>query len=98
MLYELLSPFLSSDIKYVVTPRKARCRLVYTALDADESGYITAEEVKQVVAESPYKESVSDEDIERYIANADKDGDGRVSFEEFQDAIYKLYKENTEQE
>ncbi|CAL4086591.1 unnamed protein product, partial [Meganyctiphanes norvegica] len=53
----------------------------FREFDQDGNGYITAEELKKVLASSG--EIVTDEKVEEMIQDFDIDGDGRVSYEEF---------------
>ena len=57
-------------------------RQVFDLLDADKNGYLDRYEIKMAFAmlDKPY----TNDDIEDLMGEADKDKDGRISFEEFQ--------------
>ena len=72
----------------------ARFRRLFRRLDTDKSGYITAEDLKTVVTAVGAEGEVTEEQIHELIASADKSGDGRVSYEEFVQAVIALYNES----
>jgi len=53
----------------------------FKVFDRDGDGYISAEELGQVM--STLGESLTQEEIDEMIREADSDGDGRVCYEEF---------------
>ena len=65
----------------------AALRELFNALDADGSGYITADNLKEIVAQAGYSDQVSDDAIDELIGKCDADGDGRVGFEDFLGAL-----------
>ena len=54
----------------------------FRAYDRDGSGYVTATELRQVLRE--LGNTVSMKQAEAVVAAADKDGDGKVSYKEFE--------------
>lgn len=50
----------------------------FRAFDLDGSGFIDAKEIRQVMA--AMGETLSDEEVDEMIREADKDGDGQASF------------------
>ena len=56
---------------------------MFTAVDADGSGFITADEVKKLIKDSGHGADVSDAEIEELVKACDDNGDGKISFEEF---------------
>ena len=68
-----------------VMPQKENDRelkKVFDVFDVDGSGYITNDKLR-IIAREIMKEHVSEEVIDCMILVADKDCDGRVTFEEF---------------
>lgn len=53
----------------------------FQKFDIDGDGFITGEEIRQVFHESGI--AMTDEDVNELIAEADANGDGVISFEEF---------------
>eukprot|EP00413_Alexandrium_margalefii_P043912 CAMPEP_0204590260 /NCGR_PEP_ID=MMETSP0661-20131031/49688_1 /ASSEMBLY_ACC=CAM_ASM_000606 /TAXON_ID=109239 /ORGANISM="Alexandrium margalefi, Strain AMGDE01CS-322" /LENGTH=153 /DNA_ID=CAMNT_0051600275 /DNA_START=45 /DNA_END=506 /DNA_ORIENTATION=- len=56
-------------------------REAFTVFDRDKSGSVTANELKHVM--NSLGEQVSTEEVEAMIREADADGDGKLSFEDF---------------
>ncbi|CAL1530996.1 unnamed protein product [Lymnaea stagnalis] len=62
-------------------PKKKReyaLRAAFKEIDTDGSGFITKQELESFLANQGV-----DDDVTEFIALADKDGDGRIKFEEF---------------
>merc|ERR1712110_1316814 len=53
----------------------------FRVFDADNNGFITAKELRIVMAN--LGEKLTNDEVEEMIKEADQDGDGRVNFEEF---------------
>mmetsp|Transcript_24132 Transcript_24132/g.56661 ORF Transcript_24132/g.56661 Transcript_24132/m.56661 type:complete len:155 (-) Transcript_24132:363-827(-) len=53
----------------------------FKVFDVDGDGFITAEELRQIMAK--LGETLTDEEVEMMIDEADVDGDGQVSYKEF---------------
>jgi calmodulin len=56
-------------------------REAFLVFDRDRSGSVTASELKHVM--NNFGETVTDEEVEAMIQQADADGDGELSFEDF---------------
>merc|ERR1719487_1559583 len=56
-------------------------REAFLVFDRDRSGSVTAAELKHVM--NNFGETVTDEEVEAMIQQADADGDGELSFEDF---------------
>ena len=54
---------------------------VFQAVDKNGDGFLSADELRTALQQ--FGKSVSEDDFARYMAKADKDGDGKVSYEEF---------------
>ena len=76
------------DLKKVVNEN--RLMQIFTLVDKDGSGTITKEELVEVFNFG------SDVESQKYIQNmvdeADKNGDGEISFQEFLDVMKELHK------
>ena len=57
----------------------AELREVFNVFDTNGNGYITSEELGNIM--SSLGERMTDDDIEDMLREADLDGDGRVSYE-----------------
>ncbi|CAL8068507.1 unnamed protein product [Calicophoron daubneyi] len=57
-------------------------REAFEVFDADNDGFITKSELHQVMTRIGH--AFTDEEVEEMLAEADKDGDGRVTYEEFE--------------
>ncbi|XP_075258736.1 uncharacterized protein LOC142350694 [Convolutriloba macropyga] len=55
------------------------------AYDKDNSGFITADEIREVTKNGG--SGFSEQEIEGMIKDMDKDGDGRINYEEFYKAM-----------
>ena len=58
-------------------------RALFDEVDTDKSGFITINEVKDLVRRAGYSDSLSDRELEALFQACDDNGDGRISFEEF---------------
>ncbi|CAN6303766.1 unnamed protein product [Urochloa humidicola] len=63
------------------TDLEEKLREAFDVIDKDQDGYISATELRQVMTN--LGEKVTDQEVEEMMREADTDGDGRVSFEEF---------------
>ena len=60
---------------------------LFQEMDTDGSGTISAGDMKALVEKAGAQEYVSDDRIDEFFANADQSGDGKISIEEFFQAI-----------
>lgn len=60
-------------------------RSAFEHFDVDNSGYITAENLQEVLTNMGREFSI--EDIEKMIKTVDEDGNGKISFEEFENLL-----------
>ena len=60
---------------------------MFQAIDVDNTGFITASNLRELLKKAGASDEMSDADINAKIASADKTGDGKVSFEEFLEAF-----------
>lgn len=60
-------------------------RNAFDLFDKDGSGYISSAELK--LAMNNFDENLTDDEIEEMIREADIDGDGEISYEEFADML-----------
>ena len=51
---------------------------MFMAVDADGSGFITADEVKKLIKDSGHGADVSDAEIEELVKACDDNGDGKI--------------------
>lgn len=63
----------------------------FAAIDTDNSGYVTKDEVKKILKD--LGEDVADEDIDKFFDSADKNDDGKISYKEFYAAWVKATEE-----
>jgi len=59
----------------------AELRAVFKLMDKDNSGFLTAAQLRHVMTQ--YKVHLSDDEVDEMIAKVDRDGDGQVNIEEF---------------
>jgi len=60
----------------------------FDAFDKDGNGFLTQEELKAVF--SGFKGGLTDEEVNAIMVDADANGDGQISFEEFAALIKKI--------
>jgi len=63
-------------------------RVVFNSFDTDGSGFLDKNELKN--AFKNFKGGLTDAEIDALMAEADTNGDGKVSFEEFTALIKKV--------
>ena len=61
--------------------KRGEIKAIFIHMDKDQSGFLTPDEIRQGVAERNVDISV--EELNRRIAAADLDGDGRINYREF---------------
>ncbi|KAH9524732.1 hypothetical protein Btru_027645 [Bulinus truncatus] len=62
----------------------AKLAALFKKYDADNSGYLDKNELRKILEASGHK--FTEQEINEILKNADKSGDGKISFEEFMDA------------
>ena len=62
----------------------------FEELDKDKSGYITKDELRQAVNETNSQGILSVSEIDDFIEAADADDDGKISLEEWIDAMIDI--------
>lgn len=65
-------------------------RVVFNSFDTDGSGFLDKNELKN--AFSNFKGGLTDAEVDALMADADANGDGKVSFEEFAALVEKISK------
>lgn len=80
--------FIASSIEAVGKVEETRLREAFDRLDVDSSGYITRENLRDVLGKD-----YSDEVAEKYIREVDIDEDGQIGFDEF----LKIFRSDKEQ-
>ncbi|MEY3220204.1 MAG: hypothetical protein RIT27_1561 [Pseudomonadota bacterium] len=60
----------------------------FMAFDKDNNGFLDKDELKGAFA--PFKGGLTDEEIHALMVEADTNGDGQISFEEFAVLIKKI--------
>ena len=71
--------FLASTLHKKSYLRIERLYETFTMFDKDNSGYISKKELMEVLR----TEKQQEKEIEKYIKEADKDGDGKINYKEF---------------
>merc|ERR1712070_147364 len=57
----------------------------FKLFDADQSGYVTADEIRSLMTGAGGDEALTPAEVEELIKMADPDRDGKISFDEFKD-------------
>ena len=75
---------ISFDEFLVIMATKAKTESlakVFRAADINKDGYLSKEELRRLLLQNG--KSVSEDDMERYMAIGDRNGDGKLNYEEF---------------
>ena len=62
---------------------EAALRELFNEFDTDNSGFISPENLRQLINDAGYADQVTDDDITELISRVDTTGDGKISFDEF---------------
>ncbi|CAH8636734.1 hypothetical protein MS3_00003752 [Schistosoma haematobium] len=57
-------------------------KMAFNSIDKDKSGYLSSDEIRTLLHECGYNRYTQDE-IDKWIETVDKNGDGKISFDEF---------------
>ncbi|XP_041027211.1 calmodulin-2/4-like isoform X1 [Juglans microcarpa x Juglans regia] len=63
------------------TDSKETLNVAFQVFDKDQNGFISAAELRDVMTN--FGEKLTDEEVDEMIREADVDGDGQISYEEF---------------
>ena len=69
---------------------------LFKELDVDDTGYITPDNLKELVAQT--EAEVTDEQIDNLVAAIDQTDDGQISFKEFVVALVTVLKARAEEQ
>jgi len=64
---------------------KVELEQAFKLFDSDQSGYVTADEIRSLMMGAGGDEALTSSEVEELIKMADPDRDGKISFEEFKD-------------
>lgn len=78
-----------ANIDYKKVVNENRLKQIFTLVDKDESGTITKDELVQFF--NMGEDIESQKFIENMVNEADKNGDGEISFQEFLDVMKELH-------
>lgn len=79
------SEFLTAGLNWKKSLSNARLQAAFDAFDLDHSGYITVDEIKQMMG--GLNENVTDEIWEGMLREADENGDGMIDLQEFKNLM-----------
>jgi len=68
---------------------KEKLQAAFKMFDKDNSGSISMEEIKQVLG---FGQSVASEELTKVMSQVDDDGNGQISFAEFEKMMQNIYK------
>lgn len=69
---------------------KERLQESFKVFDADGNGYITADELKAVLGNTQHGQKLNESVWDEIIKETDSNGDGKISFEEFSNLMFKF--------
>lgn len=67
--------------------RQTRARRLFKTMDMDNTGFISADNLRDLLDQAEVGKDVSNDDIHKFIKECDKSGDGQISFEEFMQMV-----------
>jgi calcium-dependent protein kinase len=77
------SEFLAAALEKKYFLREDACWNAFNFFDRDRDGYISLEELRQVLNSRNLREEVGEEELDQALAEVDKNGDGVIDFDEF---------------
>lgn len=83
------SEFIIATINTQNLLTKEKLQAAFKMFDKDNSGSISKEEIKQVLG---FGQSVASDEIAKVISQVDDDGNGQISFAEFEKMMQNIYK------
>ncbi len=83
-----ISEFTMAFVNRKVSSQQERMWKIFNDMDTNKDGQIDAKELQAAIGQE-----ASSQDLQSLLRSVDKDGDGRVSYEEFLDAWYDKEKE-----
>jgi calcium-dependent protein kinase len=83
------SEFMIAHVDLNKLLQEDKLKEAFELFDIDHSGSITIDEIKKVLGNGR-KNDVDDAEWERILDEADSDGNGEISFDEFKAMMYKI--------
>ncbi|XP_035685534.1 calmodulin-2-like [Branchiostoma floridae] len=77
------------------TEREDELRAAFRAFDADNNGYIDKTELRNVMTD--ICDDITREDIDEMFQHFDRNGDGRIKYEEFISSVMAMEREELQQ-
>ncbi len=83
--------FLACSINKDKILRNDNLKICFDEFDTDKSGKISVDEVSSIFKQGNNENNNDMEAFKNMVKNADENGDGEISFEEFQDIMNKFF-------
>ena len=80
-----ITEFRQSQVQGMLSKDEAAVRMAFKAVDTDNSGQLDPAEFAQLLG-------VSEANVKEIMVECDKDGDGKISFEEFWAAMQCMHR------
>jgi calcium-dependent protein kinase len=77
------SEFLAAALEKKYFLREDACWNAFSFFDRDRDGHISVEELRQVLNSRNLREEIGEDELDRALAEVDKNGDGVIDFDEF---------------